>query len=339
MNAAYQQHSSNEDPALNQPNTNNVFNAQLNYDINQALDLESWDGDFKAISLHRSIEHLASDIKHIKVSLSRMQKYILGKSIKSDKVNDLQNLKSVGKAAWKFLSAIYKAHWDSLSADNSNTSFRNKVKSKFNHQTNKPQITNKVKETAKSTFILALPPPIPAKLPKKINKLSKYFKKNKKQEQKKSYAQASTLANPSFKPKTTSLNVVLKTLKIKETFSHLHNKKIDQVQKIISSINDKLKPQLNMTTRGPLQKQVIIPMTKDMANQFIKNSSMHVININCALKGLKSSIIADFICVEDKGIIITTNNIASPSDLQEIKKYIKNSFTTDVDQVIFPKLL
>ena len=66
---------------------------------------------------------------------------------------------------------------------------------------------------------------------------------------------------------------------------------------------------------------------------------MHVININCALKGLKSSIIADFICVEDKGIIITTNNIASPSDLQEIKKYIKNSFTTDVDQVIFPKLL
>ena len=65
---------------------------------------------------------------------------------------------------------------------------------------------------------------------------------------------------------------------------------------------------------------------------------MHVININCALKGLKSSIIADFICVEDKGIIITTNNIASPSDLQEIKKYIKNSFTTDVDQVVSPRL-
>jgi len=70
-----------------------------------------------------------------------------------------------------------------------------------------------------------------------------------------------------------------------------------------------------MTTRGPLQKQVIIPMIKDMANWFIKNSSMHVININCALKGLKSSIITNFICVEDKGIMITTNNIASPSDL------------------------
>ena len=168
--------------------------------------------------------------------------------------------------AWEFLSAIYEAHWDSLSADNSNISFRNKVKSKFNHQANKPQTTNKVKKTAKSTFILVLPPPILAKLPKKVNKLSKYFKKNKKQEQKKSYAQASTLANPSSKPKTTSLNVVLETLKIKETFLHLHNKKINQVQKIISSTNNKPKPQLNMTIRDPLQKQVIIPMTKDMAN-------------------------------------------------------------------------
>jgi len=89
INAACQQHGSNKDLVLNQPNTNNVFNIQLNYDINQALDTESWDSDFKAISLHRSMEHLVSDIKHIKVSLSRMQKYILGKSIKSDKANDL----------------------------------------------------------------------------------------------------------------------------------------------------------------------------------------------------------------------------------------------------------
>jgi len=31
-------------------------------------------------------------------------------------------------------------------------------------------------------------------------------------------------------------------LKIKETFPHLYNKKIDQVQKIISGTNDKPKP-------------------------------------------------------------------------------------------------
>ena len=80
-------------------------------------------------------------------------------------------------------------------------------------------------------------------------------------------------------------------------------------------------------------------MTKDMANQFIKNSSMHVININHALKDLKSSIITDFICVKDKSIVITTNNIASPSDLQEIEKYVKNLFTTDANQVASLRLL
>ena len=50
----------------------NIFNVQLSYNINQALDPESWDSNFHAISLHSSIEHLASDIKHIKESLRRM---------------------------------------------------------------------------------------------------------------------------------------------------------------------------------------------------------------------------------------------------------------------------
>ena len=40
-NTTCQQHVSNEDPALNQLAGNNVINIQLNYDINQALDLES----------------------------------------------------------------------------------------------------------------------------------------------------------------------------------------------------------------------------------------------------------------------------------------------------------
>ena len=58
---------------------------------------------------------------------------------------------------------------------------------------------------------------------------------------------------------------------------------------------------------------------------------MHVININCALKGINSKTIVDFICVENKGIVITTNNISLNSDLQKIEKYIKNSFSSDAD--------
>ena len=44
--AVCQQHSSNKTPALNQPARNNMVNVQLAYDINQALNPESWDSDF-----------------------------------------------------------------------------------------------------------------------------------------------------------------------------------------------------------------------------------------------------------------------------------------------------
>ena len=46
---------------------------------------------------------------------------------------------------------------------------------------------------------------------------------------------------PTLNLKSTS-NIALDTLKIKETFSYLQNKKIDQVQKLISENTNKLKP-------------------------------------------------------------------------------------------------
>jgi len=156
-----------------------VINIQLNYNINQALDPEFWNGDFYTVSLHSFIEHLASDIKNIKDSLSRMCKYVLGKSINNDKANDIKDLEDVGKVAWEFLSVIYEAYWDSLYMDNSKTSFRNKVKSKFNPQVNRVLVSSKGKDVTKSTYVSPLPPPIPAKSPKEVNKILKYFKKMK----------------------------------------------------------------------------------------------------------------------------------------------------------------
>ena len=222
-NTSCHQHVSNKVLALNQPVGSNVVNIQLNYDINQALEPEFWDGEFHAISLHSSMEYLASDVKNIKDSLSRMCKYILGKTINDDKANNIKDLEDIGEVAWEFISAIYEAHWNSLFVDNSKTSFRNKVKSKFNPQVIKTPVNNKEKEIVKPTFISPLSPPIPAKLPKEVNKISRYFKKNEKQPQKKSYAQVSSLS------KSNSSNIAMDTLKIKETFSYLHNKKINQV--------------------------------------------------------------------------------------------------------------
>jgi len=114
-------------------------------------------------------------------------------------------------------------------------------------------------------------------------------------------------------------------LKIKKAFSNLQNKKIKIVQKIISD-EGKPKPHINMTTKGPFCKQVIISISNDNANTFFKNSSSHVTNINRALKNIKLKVMADFICIENKSVFITTNKVASLLDLQNIEKYVKNTY-------------
>ena len=91
-------------------------------------------------------------------------------------------------------------------------------------------------------------------------------------------------------------------------------------------------------SKGLSCKQVIIPMSIENAEYFIRESSMHVININRTLKDIKSNIMADFIHIDSKRIIISTNNIACPLDLQEIEKYVKNLLYTVADQIEAPKL-
>ena len=124
------------------------------------------------------MKHLASNTKNIKDSLTRMCKYILGKSINKNKTNSIRDFKSIGKTAWKFIFAIYKVYWNSLYVNDSRTLFRNKVKSKFNSQVNKILVNGKDKETVKTTYISSLLSPILVKLPKKVNEISKFFKKN-----------------------------------------------------------------------------------------------------------------------------------------------------------------
>jgi len=128
------------------------------------------------------------------------------------------------------------------------------------------------------------------------------------------------------------LNIAKETLKNKEAFSNLQNKKIKQVQKLISG-NNKFKLYINMTMKESLRKQVIVPINIDNIRKFIKDSSTHVININRVLKNIKSNVMVNFICIKDKGIVISTNNVASPLDLQEIEGYIKNSLYIDDNQI------
>ena len=216
------------------------------------------------------------------------------------------------KAIWEFISTIYKSHWDNFFMDNNKSTFRSKVRSKFISQVTKPQVSNKGKKTIKPTFVSLLPPPILAKSQKEVNEISKYFKKNDKSPMKKSYAQASSSKQVSS---FFISSITMDMLKLKETFSSLPNKKINLIQKVINGSSEKSKPKINMTTKDSSWKQVIVPINNDLSKRFTKDSSTHVINLNHTLKNIWSNTIADFIHTDDKGVIITTNNILSNTDL------------------------
>jgi len=83
---------------------------QLNYDIDQAFDPKSWDSKFHAMRLHDSMEYLVSDVKNIKDSLFRIEKYIKDKSIIDGNTNSVKDLEDMDKAVWEFISAIYNSH-------------------------------------------------------------------------------------------------------------------------------------------------------------------------------------------------------------------------------------
>jgi len=106
-------------------------------------------------------------------------------------------------------------------------------------------------------------------------------------------------------------------------FSKLQDKKIKNIQKIISSKNQ-TKPRLNMTMKRLSRKQIIVPINSENTKNFMKDMNTHVTNINRALKNIKSDITADFIQLNNKEVVITTNKVAGTLDLQTIEKYIKN---------------
>ena len=167
------------DPTLNIPHCESMFNIQLNYDPDTALNPDSWDENFHAVLLYGFMEHLAFDALNIKESLTRMWKFIAGKSINGNKANDLKDLNGMGKAIWKFISIVYDSHWDFLYVNDNNTTFRSKVKSKFSPQVKNIQPpVNKGKEVAKPSFVSVILLLIPAKLNKEVKEISKFFKKN-----------------------------------------------------------------------------------------------------------------------------------------------------------------
>jgi len=314
-----------------------IINVQLPYDPHAPTEPELWSGSFHPISLHSSIEHLALDAKNIKVTLNFLAKYIQGKQGDGNKANDLSDFDGMGDAIWNFISSVYGSKWDALFTDHKATTLRTKISSKFTPCIS-PINGNFKKDTPKSspvTINKALPPPpLPAKSKKEINVISKYFQTKKTENVKKNNSNSSpnSQANKSYaqasKPPTSTSDV----LKIKETFPALNAKKIDQVNSIVNGKNQQ-KPRIQSTTKGPSRKHIIIPMSSVNTMSFMKNSSLHVANINRELCNAKTEVLVDYIRSNSTGIIIITNKVGQQSDLLIIDNYIKNSNDVNALQV------
>ena len=93
---------------------------------------------------------------------------------------------------------------------------------------------------------------------------------------------------------------------IKNMFLTLTPKKIVEVNNIINK-SSMVKPKIKMTTKGPLKKQVIILMSESNSNIIESNVSFHINTINKHLKEANSNNMADFLCTNKVGIIITTS--------------------------------
>ena len=112
-------------------------------------------------------------------------------------------------------------------------------------------------------------------------------------------------------------------------------KKIENIQKIINK-DSKLKPRLNITTKRPLKKQVIVPINNDNIVKFMASSSDYITNINRMLKNIKSEIKTVYIHSETSGIVIVTDKVTSSLDHQTIEKYVKNSNQINLKNVETP---
>jgi len=186
--------------------------------------------------------------------------------------------------------------------------------------------------TNKPASFVKLSSSISVKFLKKAQKILKFFKKNsqpmKRKDNKKSYTQASLMY---------LLTNTSKFLKIKENFQKLQAKKIENIQKIINS-KDKLKPKINMMTKGPSRKQIIISISNENKLRFIESSSDYIANINKALKNIKFKVMANFIQVDKASIIIMTNKVVSQLNFQMIKKYVKNIGNINTNKVEVSRL-
>jgi len=267
-----------------------------------------------------------------------MVKYISNKKVNLKTADEFKDFDGISDVVWNFISSVYQSSWDSLYTDNKSKTLREKILAKFTPRIAPSSNTKNIKSIPKlvpaSIDKIPPPPPLSAKTAKEINTISKYFQNQKPLNNK---SKDGLKSNKSYTQASKNTVSTAKVLKIKKTFSTLNAEKIDQVNNIING-SSKPKPRIQMTTKGPSRKQVIIPMSKDNVDVFIKNSLLHVLSMNRQFWNTKSEILIDYIHAEPLGITVVMNKVAQSSDLMLINQYIKNSNDVNALQVEEPRL-
>jgi len=126
-------------------------------------------------------------------------------------------------------------------------------------------------------------------------------------------------------------------IKIKDNFPNLFTKKIEEIHKVLNETK-KNKPRLNIMTKRLSRKQIIVLISLNNLEKFMVLSNKHVANINRALKDIKLDVMTDFIRVDSRELMITTNKVVSTSDLNTIENYIKNTDVVDLNDIMSPRL-
>ena len=79
-------------------------------------------------------------------------------------------------------------------------------------------------------------------------------------------------------------------------------------------------------------------MGTNNTERIIAQVSRHIKNINRLLKNIKSETVVDYIQLNNKDIIVTTNIVAASSDLNMVKKYIKHLNNINSNNIISLRL-
>ena len=304
----------------NMSETSSFNQSLLNYGNGQPSDASFWDEVFQAVSLFRTKKALSTDATNIYESLVRIENYI--KNHPTSKETPSRDFIPVVKSLWKLFDVIFISKWDVLLFDREKTlTIRKCVSTNFAPLFRENAILGSLKPTIKNpkkkSFSLAstpttssAPSPPPSVIIPPINKNNESINKKepKPSNIRKSYVQVS------------KSNV----LQIKDAFLSLSASKVGKMMKAMNGSKEKKKPSINMTTRGPLRKQVIVFIMKSNAELIVQSAHQHITNINNYLRNIKSDVIVDFLQVSNNGVNIMMSKLASPSNLTTIKKYIKN---------------